>query len=84
MLSDVDLSNHENLLIIAISVGIGMGVSVNPELFGKLPENLQVLADSGIVAGSITAVLLNILFNMTRRKKNTLDASLEKTNTEVA
>ncbi|MEO3945493.1 nucleobase:cation symporter-2 family protein [Gorillibacterium sp. CAU 1737] len=84
MLSDVDLSNHENLLIIAISVGIGMGVSVNPELFGKLPENLQVLADSGIVAGSITAVLLNILFNMTRRKKNPLDASREKTNTEVA
>ncbi|WP_438434502.1 nucleobase:cation symporter-2 family protein [Gorillibacterium sp. sgz500922] len=69
MLSDVDLSNHENLLIIAISVGIGMGVSVMPSLFGKLPENLQVLADSGIVAGSITAVLLNILFNMTRRSK---------------
>ncbi|WP_058301329.1 nucleobase:cation symporter-2 family protein [Gorillibacterium timonense] len=75
MLSDVDLSNHENLLIIAISVGIGMGVSVMPEIFGKLPERLQVLADSGIVAGSVTAVLLNILFNMTRRSKTAESAS---------
>jgi len=75
MLSYVDLGNHENLLIIAISIGIGMGVSVMPSLFGKLPENLQVLADSGIVAGSITAVLLNILFNMTRRKKDVESSS---------
>jgi xanthine permease len=59
MLSGVDLASHENLLI--ISVGIGMGVSVMPSLFGKLPENVQVLADSGIVAGSVTAVLLNTL-----------------------
>ena len=64
MLSKVDLSKQENLLIIACSVGMGLGVTVVPELFAELPEKLRILTDNGIIAGSLTAIFLNIIFNV--------------------
>ncbi|MCM3095376.1 nucleobase:cation symporter-2 family protein [Priestia megaterium] len=64
ILSQVDLAKQENLLVIACSVGMGLGVTVVPELFKNLPESLQVLTGSGIVMGSFTAIFLNIVFNM--------------------
>lgn len=68
MLSRVDLTSHENLLIIACSVGMGMGVTVVPGLFANLPENIQILTSNGIVTGSLTAIILNILFNIVPSK----------------
>ncbi len=63
MLSKVEFSSQENLLIIACSVGMGLGVSVVPDLFAKLPDGISMLTSNGIVAGSVTAILMNILFN---------------------
>ena len=64
MLSQVDLSSQENLLIIACSCGIGLGVSVVPEMFANLPDTLKILTENGIVAGGVTAIGLNLLFNV--------------------
>ncbi|MGJ7921861.1 nucleobase:cation symporter-2 family protein [Neobacillus sp. LXY-4] len=64
MLSKVEFASQENLLIIACSVGMGLGVTAVPDLFAKIPENIQILTDNGIVAGSLTAILLNIVFNV--------------------
>ncbi|ASN07014.1 nucleobase:cation symporter-2 family protein [Virgibacillus necropolis] len=71
MLSNVITESHDNSMIIACSVGIGLGVTVAPDLFANLPSSFQILTSNGIVAGSITAISLNILFNMlpTRKKK---------------
>ncbi|MEK4029021.1 MULTISPECIES: nucleobase:cation symporter-2 family protein [Bacillaceae] len=63
MLSRADMSSQENLLIIACSVGMGLGVTVVPGLFAGLPSSVQILTSNGIVAGSLTAIFLNILFN---------------------
>lgn len=64
MLGDqVDLNRHENLFIIACSVGMGLGVTTVPNLFAQLPDWARILADNGIVAGSLTAIVLNLLFN---------------------
>lgn len=64
MLGDqVDLNRHENLLIIACSVGMGLGVTVVPDIFQRVPEWLRILVDNGIVAGSFTAIVMNLLFN---------------------
>lgn len=54
----------ENAMIAAIAIGMGVGVSVVPELFANLPDRLSILVSNGIVAGSVTAIVLNILFNM--------------------
>ncbi|PEK45576.1 xanthine permease [Bacillus toyonensis] len=69
MLSSVDFGKQENLLIVACSVGIGLGVTVVPTLFSQLPENIRILTDNGIVLGSASAVLLNIVFNMVPQRK---------------
>jgi len=69
MLSKVDFSSQENLLIIACSVGVGLGVTTVPTLFDALPESVKILTNSGIVAGSLTAIVLNIIFNVAKPKQ---------------
>ncbi|WHY64605.1 nucleobase:cation symporter-2 family protein [Neobacillus sp. SuZ13] len=69
MLGNVDFSSQENLLIIACSVGMGMGVTAVPDMFAHLPEGVKILTSSGIVTGSLTAIFLNIVFNLTKSTK---------------
>lgn len=73
MLSTIisDSDSPDNAMIIACSIGIGLGVTVVPDLFISLPDSVRILTSNGIVAGSVTAIVLNILFNMipTRKKK---------------
>ncbi|WP_419887401.1 nucleobase:cation symporter-2 family protein [Neobacillus niacini] len=69
MLSKVEFASQENLLIIACSVGMGLGVTAVPDLFGQLPESVKILTNNGIVAGSLTAIFLNIVFNVARTSK---------------
>lgn len=74
MLGRVDMNAQENLLIIACSVGLGLGVTVVPDLFAGLPSGIQILTGNGIVAGSLTAIVLNIVFNELGRKKKAVSA----------
>jgi xanthine permease len=69
MLSKVEFASQENLLIIACSVGMGLGVTVVPDLFSQMPSSVRILTDNGIVAGSMTAIVLNIIFNVLPSKK---------------
>lgn len=69
MLSKVNLATNENLLIIACSVALGLGVSVVPNLFAKFPPLLKIFLENGIVTGTLTAVILNIILNMTGKTK---------------
>jgi len=50
-----------NGIIIAVSIGIGMAVTVRPELLSHLPEFLKVILASGITTGSLVALLLNVI-----------------------
>ncbi|MFD1174140.1 nucleobase:cation symporter-2 family protein [Oceanobacillus picturae] len=75
MLGSVLTSSPENSMIIACSVGMGLGVTVVPELFAQLPNSLQILTSNGIVAGSVTAIVLNIIFNMLPSKKASADSA---------
>lgn len=69
MLSKVIGESQDNAMIVACSVGLGLGVSVVPDIFSHLPANFQILTSNGIVAGSLTAIALNIVFNMLPSKK---------------
>lgn len=66
MLGKVDFSSNENLLVIACSVALGMGVTVVPNLFVQFPPLIRILFENGIVAGATTAIVLNIILNMGR------------------
>ena len=59
-LSRVKLTNR-NLLIIATSIGLGLGVTFRPDFVGQLPEGLKMIFASGISTGTITALVLNII-----------------------
>lgn len=49
-------------MIIALSLAIGLGVSQQPLILQFAPQWLKTLLSSGIAAGGITAIILNILF----------------------
>ncbi|KRM54361.1 xanthine uracil transporter [Lacticaseibacillus sharpeae JCM 1186 = DSM 20505] len=63
MLQQVDFHNDKNLLVAAISIGLGLGVTVQPEIVQFLPKTLQLFCSSGILMASLSAVILNLLFN---------------------
>ncbi|WP_102349292.1 nucleobase:cation symporter-2 family protein [Bacillus sp. Marseille-P3661] len=79
MLSNVSFETNGNLLIIACSVGMGLGVTTVPELFAQFPSSIQIITSNGIVAGSITAIVLNILFNVipSRQEKKAANTSTQ-------
>lgn len=52
-----------NLLIVGASLGVGLAPTVVPTLYQQFPTWFQVIAGSGISAGCVVAVLLNLLFN---------------------
>ena len=59
-LSSVEI-NDRNLLIIATSIGLGLGVTFRPDFISQLPEGLQMIFASGISTGTIVALVLNII-----------------------
>ncbi|MFS0671799.1 nucleobase:cation symporter-2 family protein [Ornithinibacillus sp. 179-J 7C1 HS] len=70
MLSKEISKSTGNSMVVACSVGMGLGVTVVPELFAQLPSSVQIITSNGIVAGSITAIVLNIVFNMLPSKQS--------------
>ena len=52
---------QRNLTIIASSVVLGVGVEVRPDVVSQLPEDLQLLVGSGLIAGGVTALVLNVV-----------------------
>ena len=75
MLAHVDFTNESNLLVVAMSVGLGLGVTVVPELFAGLPETVQLFTSNGIVVASLTSIILNVLFNKKERGKMDIETS---------
>ncbi|MGC1207232.1 MAG: nucleobase:cation symporter-2 family protein [Ornithinimicrobium sp.] len=66
-LSHVDYDGNANLVIVALSLGMGIIPISVPGFYEEFPEWFQVIFDSGITAAAITAVLLNIIFNIIGR-----------------
>lgn len=63
ILHKVDFSNNANLLTASVSIGLGLGVTMYPHIFQYLPTEFQIILGNGIVVTSVSAVLLNLLFN---------------------
>lgn len=63
MLSTVNFENQNNLMVVAISIAFGLGVTAVPNVFTSLPDSLSVITESGIVMGSLAAIILNLVLN---------------------
>lgn len=69
ILGTINFQNQNNLLIIAISVGLGAGISAVPQAFKGLGEQFAWLTQNGIVLGAISAIILNFFFNGIKYKQ---------------
>ena len=63
-LSRVNFDNR-NLVIVAAGLGVGLGVAFRPEVVAGLPGILGGLFSSGISAGTIVTLVLNIILKET-------------------
>lgn len=78
MLSRIDFNSQENLLIVACSIGMGLGVTTVPAIFDNLPEGIHILTSNGIVIGSLTAIVLNVIFHIKPGRKKSSHALHEQ------
>ena len=62
-LSRVRYADNLNLVIVAVTLGMGLIPIAKPDFWAKFPTGVQVVLDSGISAAAITAVVLNLFFN---------------------
>ena len=63
MLRRTDLHQRGNMFVLAGALTMGLLPILVPGLYGRFPEALQPVLGNGLAMGSITAVLLNLLFN---------------------
>lgn len=70
ILSKVDFFTGGNFTIVGISLAVGVGVTVVPNIFEKFPSLLSMLLSNGLFMVSITAIILNIVFNFNDIKKS--------------
>ena len=60
--------NNSNILIVAFALGIGLLPTVSPTIYDRFPSWFTIIFDSGISAGALTAIALNLLLNSERRQ----------------
>lgn len=53
--------DRRNMLIVATSFGVGLGIAAAPELLHQMPKLVQSLFDSAITSGGVTALLLSLI-----------------------
>ncbi|PHM44893.1 uracil permease [Xenorhabdus mauleonii] len=54
--------NRRAIMIIALSLAVGLGVSQQPLILQFSPDWVKNILSSGIAAGGLTAILLNLIF----------------------
>lgn len=62
---------QRNLAVIAVSVGLGLGVKVHPEVLNFIPGNFDNFLQDGLIIGALTALILNLVFPVSETKNNT-------------
>lgn len=57
-----DMSENRNAVIVTTALGLAMLVTFKPEIAQALPGWAQIFVSSGMIAGFIAAIVLNLLF----------------------
>ena len=63
MLRRTDLHERGNMFVLAGALTMGLLPILVPGLYSRFPDTLQLVLGNGLAMGSITAVVLNLLFN---------------------
>ena len=65
--------DRRGILIMAISLGLGMGVTLVPDALKQLPELAQSIFGSAITTGGLSAIFLNIILPRSYRQQKVHD-----------
>ncbi len=60
MLAEVHM-NRRNMIILAVSLSVGLGLNAVPEALQHLPQTLKILLASGLLPVAFLAIILNLL-----------------------
>uniref|UniRef100_A0AAU2JGT6 Purine permease n=1 Tax=Streptomyces sp. NBC_00049 TaxID=2903617 RepID=A0AAU2JGT6_9ACTN len=64
ILGKADLREERNTLILAVSLGAALLPTTVAPFFDRMPDDVRAVLDSGITLGALTAIALNLLFNV--------------------
>lgn len=64
ILAKADLREERNTLILAVSLGAALLPTTVAPFFDRMPDDVRAVLDSGITLGALTAIALNLLFNV--------------------
>ncbi|CAM5247879.1 permease [Streptomyces xanthochromogenes] len=67
MLARAELGERSNSLVAALALAVGLLPLLAPALYNGFPGWVRTVAGSGVVAGTLAAVLLHALFTTSRR-----------------
>lgn len=62
--------DRKNLLILAVSFGVGLGVMMVPEVLSSLPKIAQSVLGSPVTSAGITAIVMTLFIGVKERKSN--------------
>lgn len=70
---------ESNVIVVAVPLALGLLPAVAPDLFSQLPAGAQTFLASGICIGSVSAIILNLMFNTASRSANNVKPSAHDT-----
>lgn len=59
---------QRNMVILAVSLGLGLGVELRPDALQHVPDALRTLLGSGLVTGGLVALVLNAVLPETDQR----------------
>ncbi|WHZ10200.1 MAG: Xanthine permease [Burkholderiaceae bacterium] len=63
ILARIDFDKIGNIVAVALSLGLGTIPVLAPHAYDKFPHQIQLFMHSGVAVGSVTVILLNLIFN---------------------
>jgi xanthine permease XanP len=61
--------NRKATLVLAVSLSLGLGVELMPDILKTAPEAIKSIFSSGITTGGLTAILANALIHVKEEKE---------------
>lgn len=74
--------DRRNMMIVAISVGLGIGVSTVPDVLQELPKTVANILSSPVAMGAISAILLSLV--LPESKEEELEAAKAEAEVDTA
>lgn len=70
--------DRRNLLIMAASFGIGLGVTMTPDLLAQMPDLVRNVFGSAVTAGGLTAIILTLILPQEETEKEPLPDGIDE------